>query len=236
MNTCLITGGTKRLGRATALFFAEKGWNIILHYRNDDNLASVIDEISQFDVQVFPIQFDLNNIDDIDTSFLHIHNHFPFPNVLVNNAAIYPNQISLKDTSANDWDNVINTNLRSIFFMAKAFANYAMPNSKIINIASIGAHKVFKKRILYNLSKNGVVHLTKLLAVELAPNISVNAVSPGYIDFDNNKNIINIPSLDNVPMKRYAYPNDINNAIYYFASANNFVTGQNIIVDGGMSL
>ncbi len=236
MNTCLITGGTKRLGRATALFFAEKGWNIILHYRNDDNLASAIDEITQFNVQVFPIQFDLNNVLDIDTSFLHIFNHFPFPNVLINNAAVFPNQLSIIDTSANDWDFIINTNLRSVFFMAKAFANYALPNSKIINIASIGAFKVFNKRILYNLSKSGVVNLTKLLAVELSPNISVNSVSPGYIAFDNDSELSNIPSLDKVPMKKYANPNDVINAIYYFASANNLITGQNIIVDGGMSL
>ncbi len=236
MNTCLITGGTKRLGRATALFFAERGWNIILHYRNGDNLASVIDEITQFKVQVFPISFDLNKIEDIDASFLHIYNHFPFPNVLINNAAIFPIQKSIKETTANDWDNVINTNLRSIFFMSKAFANYALPNSKIINIASVGANKIFKKRILYNLSKNGVVNLTKLLAVELAPNITVNAVSPGYIAFDNYSELSNIPSLDKVPMKKYANTNDIINAINYFASTNNFITGQNIIVDGGMSL
>lgn len=234
MNTCLITGAARRLGSYFAIGFAKKGWNIILHY-NESDPSKVINEIKQTGVEVFPVRFNLQNYDEIINGFELIKQEFHLPNVLINNAAIFPDQKSILDTTVEEWDRVINTNLRSVFLTSKEFCNFAENGSRIINIASEGAHKIWKERISYNVSKSALITLTKALARELAPRISVNSISPGYVQFENDDQDNIIPQ-ERIPMQRYSTPDDIFQIVYFLASSTEYLTGQDIVVDGGLGL
>lgn len=234
MNTCLITGAARRLGKNLAVSFAQKGWNIILHHYQSDPYE-VINTIKKLGVDVYPIKFDLQKPQEIINGFEQIKKEFIFPNLLINNAAIFPEQKSILETTDEDWDMVFNINLRSIFITSREFGKYAEDGSKIINIASEGAYKIWKQRISYNVSKSAVITLTKALAREFAPRIAVNAVSPGYVQFDDTE-IHQIIPKERIPMKRYAKPDDVFNIIYFLATSSNYITGQDILVDGGLEL
>lgn len=234
MNTCLITGGARRLGKSLAIGFAQKGWNIILHY-NQSNPTSVIDEIKSMGVQVFPVKFDLQKSDEIIAAFELVKKSFYYPNVLINNAAVFPERKSLEHTTEEDWDKVMNINLKSAFLTSREFSKNASDGARIINIASEGAHKIWKERITYNVSKAALITLTKALARDLAPKISVNSVSPGYIKFQNDDAEELIP-IDRIPKNRYSLPNDIFDIVYFLATSTDYLTGQDIKVDGGLGL
>lgn len=234
MNTCLITGAARRLGKYLALGFAQKGWNIILHY-NESNPKYVVDEIKKIGVEVFPIKFDLQKPDEIIQGFNLIKQRFYLPNVLINNAAVFPDRKSILDTSIEDWNSVMKINLSSVFLTSKEFAKFADNGSRIINIASEGAHKIWKERISYNVSKSALITLTKAFARELAPRVSVNSISPGYIQFEDDKQDLLIPK-EMIPMQRYSTAADIFQVVYFLATSTEYLTGQDIIVDGGLGL
>ncbi|MBP7215592.1 MAG: SDR family oxidoreductase [Candidatus Kapabacteria bacterium] len=234
MQTVIITGSAKRLGRGLAIEFAKKGWNIILHYNSSqDEAIATAEQIRAFGVKVFPIQFDLSNYQAIEEGFEKIKAEFSFPNVLINNAGIFPPLTTLQDITPESWDSIMKVNLNAHLYTSKFFTKYAADNSRIINIASVGGLEVWKHRIPYNVSKAGVIKLTKVLAKELAPRFSVNSISPGTITFE--KDPVN-DSAEKYPMKRFATVQDIFEAIYFFATATNYITGQNICVDGGFTL
>jgi len=234
MNTVLITGSAKRLGRGLAIEFAKKGWNIILHYNSSQNEAiATAEQIKKFGVEVYPIQFDLSSYQEIEKGFEKIKADFPFPNVLVNNAGIFPPPTTLQDLTEEVWNSIMNVNLNAHLYTAKFFTKYAADNSRIINIASVGGLEVWKHRIPYNVSKAGVIKLTRVLAKELAPRFSVNSISPGTITFEEDP--VN-DSADQYPMKRFATVEDIFDAVYFFATTTNYITGQNLCVDGGFTL
>ncbi|HOV93187.1 MAG TPA: SDR family oxidoreductase [Candidatus Kapabacteria bacterium] len=234
MQTVIITGSAKRLGRGLAIEFAKKGWNIILHYNSSqDEAIATAEQIRAFGVKVFPIQFDLSNYQAIEEGFEKIKAEFSFPNVLINNAGIFPPLTTLQDITPESWDSIMKVNLNAHLYTSKFFTKYAADNSRIINIASVGGLEVWKHRIPYNVSKAGVIKLTKVLAKELAPRFSVNSISPGTITFEEDP--VN-DSAEKYPMKRFATVQDIFEAIYFFATATNYITGQNICVDGGFTL
>jgi NAD(P)-dependent dehydrogenase (short-subunit alcohol dehydrogenase family) len=236
--TCLITGSGKRLGRSLALLFAEKKWNVILHsFHSNEQAQEVQKLIEKKGSQVFHITFDLTKVDEIINGFAEISKNFIFPDILINNAAIYPQQIKIEDITENFWDIALDTNLKSQFFTAKEFAKFAKAGSRIINIASLGAFSIWNDRLPYNVSKAGVIQLTKALAKGLAPKISVNSVSPGTIDLQDAPPSEPLQiNAEKIPFKRLATASDIFDAVYFFATCTNYITGQNINVDGGFSL
>jgi pteridine reductase len=236
-NTVLITGSGKRLGKELATFFAEKKWNIVLHsYHSFENVEKIQNELKKFNIKTYAIKFNLENIQEIENGFQQINKEFIFPNVLINNAAIYPPKYAVEDISQEIWDNIINLNLRSQFFTSKEFSKYCRPNSRIINIASLGAFFIWKNRLPYNVAKAGLIQLNKALAKELAPKISVNAISPGIIELADEASEQNPNLVDKIPFARYATARDIFDAAYFFATCTNYITGQNLIIDGGLSL
>ncbi|MEN6294513.1 MAG: SDR family oxidoreductase [Chloroherpetonaceae bacterium] len=234
MQTVLITGSAKRLGRGLAIEFAKKGWDIILHYNHSQNEAEeTAEQIKKYGVRVFPIQFDLVNYKSIEDGFEKIKSEFQFPNVLINNAGVFPPMTTLQELTEDAWNSIMSVNLNAHLFTAKFFTKYAEENSRIINIASVGGLEVWKHRIPYNVSKAGVIKLTRVLAKELAPKFSVNSISPGTITFDEDP--VN-DSAEKYPMKRFATLQDIFDAVYFFATATNYITGQNLCVEGGFTL
>ena len=236
MKYILITGAARRIGRILALEFSKKGYNIVLHYNESEVRAlETKKEIEKIGAEIKLIKANLKNEDEISNLWSEI-SHLEIE-ILVNNAAIYPAQKSLSEFDLNDWNEVINLNLRSVFLMSKHFAELNKGNGKIINIGSLGAFHIWKKRVIYNTAKAGVIQLTKALALELAPRIAVNSVSPGTIYFENDAPSEHISLKESsVPYGRFGKPEEVFEAVYFFSTCSNFITGQNINVDGGFGL
>lgn len=240
MPLVLITGSGTRIGRGLALLFAEKGWDVILHYFTSkdkaNNLKQEILSKGNFS-EVF--QADLRIEKNIKTMFSKIKEINLVPDVLVNNAGVFPKRTNIQELNEEQWNDTLDINLKSAFLTSKEFASIAKKNAHIVNIASLGGLKIWKDRIDYNVSKAALIQLSKALARALAPNIIVNTVCPGYIDFildDNNSNNQFKIDLKKIPMQRYGNVLDVFEAVYFFSTCSNFITGQQIVIDGGQSL
>ena len=238
MSIIFITGSGRRLGKGLALEFARKGWDIIIHYNNSVSQAEqTVAQIRELGVRCSSFRADVKDYNAMKSGFDEVVSEIGHPNVLVNNAAIYPASNHLAETELTLWDEVMDTNLKSYFQNAKIFCENALPDSRIINIASMGAFRIWKGRIPYNVSKAGVVQLTKALALDLAPNIAVNSVSPGSIDIDDDPPVEKLAiKTGNIPMQRHGSIGDVFDAVYFFATASLYITGENLCVDGGYHL
>ncbi len=238
MNTIFITGSGKRLGRALAIKFAEKGWNIGLHYNTSkegaENTQKLIDKMG---VKSSLVQFDLKDANQIKRGFEETYDNLGEIKVLVNNSAVYPKRAKISETRIEDWDEVMDTNLRAVFICSKLFAERAKDNSRIINLACLSSLEIWRNRIPYNISKSGVLKLSQVLARELAPKISVNAINPGAIFIEGEPAIGDTDVLlEKIPMGRYGKVEDIFDAAYFFATCSPYITGQYLNVDGGNHL
>ena len=270
MKTILITGAAKRIGASLALKFAAMNWNILIHYNNSEIEAKQLlekinsanftlnsknncsenndntnknDDFSKNYTGIAKIfKADLRNENEIINLFDFASKEFAQIDVLVNNAAIFPEKKMFSDIDSIFWDDVFATNLRSQFLTSREFSNTVKekikenPNSntnfKIINFSSLGGLKIWDKKIPYNISKSAVIQLTKALARELAPQISVNCICPGIVKIDEREEIF--ISESKIPMQRYATVEDIFELVYFFATSTNYITGQVVTVDGGM--
>jgi len=234
MGIVLITGAGKRIGRGLAIRFAEKDWGVIIHYNSSDEKASETEKyIRGLGVKVAIVKADVRNYQEVRKAFNDAVIEVGIPDVLINNAGIYPPPTQLKDISDKMWDDTLNINLRGEYYSAKVFSEIAK-EGRIINFSSLGGLEVWKNRIPYNVSKAGVIQLTKALAKELAPNFSVNCICPGTIDIPEEPPTEKIKiDLDKIPMKRYGNVDDIFDAVYFFSTCSKYFTGQILCVDGG---
>lgn len=237
-----ITGAGKRLGRAMALYFARKGWNVGVHYHTSHDGA--LQTVRQINVigdatlgqRGIALKADVRSKSQMEHAFEMTMREFNSPpDVLINNAGIFPPPVSLQNITHEMWDETLSINLGGEFIAAQIYSAIAFENSRIINVASLGGLEVWKHRIPYNVSKSAVIHLTKALARELAPRISVNCVCPGAIAIpdepsDSDSAMI-APS--RIPMQRHGSPDDICSAVYFFATCSPYITGQILSVDGG---
>ena len=236
MPKILITGSGRRIGRGLALEFAHKRWDVIIHYnKSGDKAMNTIKEIESLGTKAMSIKADIRNYDELKRSFEKAFENFGVPDVLMNNAGVFPERRSLSELSPDDWDDTLNINLRGQYLASRIFAGYAGAKSRIINIASIGGLEAWKQRIPYNVSKSGVIHLTKALAKELAPKITVNCICPGAILMEEEPSVhdSSMVSVERIPMKRYGNVKDIFDAVYFFATCSEYITGQVLCVDGG---
>ena len=238
MKTVFITGAARRIGRGIALKFAEKGWNVIVNYNTSKEKAiETAEEIKKLGARFELIYADVRDEKQVARAFKLAYDKMGVPDVLINNAGIYPEKRELTDIDIDFWDNVININLRGELLCAREFTKYAQDGAKIINFASLGAYEIWKQRMPYNVSKAGVIQLTKALARELAPKISVNSVSPGSIFIpDEVSPQDGAIKEDRIPMKRYGSIDDVFDAVYFFATCSPYITGQNLNIDGGFHL
>lgn len=240
--TILITGAAKRLGKDIALSLSEFGHDIILHYNR--STKTEIEELSHRLAKngsiVFPIKADVSDVSEIKKMFKVIGKEFINLEVLINNAAIFENYDFL-DITEKIFDKFINTNLKSGFFCsqeaAKIMLNSKIEQGKIINMASLGGILNWTGYMPYGISKAGVIKMTYLLAKKLAPKILVNAIAPGtiWIEDDKNENV-NPAETKKYPMKKLGEAKDITSIINYLVNENKYITGQVIAVDGGRSI
>lgn len=237
-----ITGGTRGIGKKTVELFASKGYNIAFTYLNSETLAKEIEiDISNKypNCLIQSFKADVSSFNDMQKVANQILSTFGKVDTIIANAGI-AKITPILDCSEADFDNVINTNLKGIFNTIKPFISSLVEQKfgKIIIISSVWGLKGSSCESLYCASKAGQIGFMKSLAQELGPsNISVNCVCPGFIDTDMNNDLSDEEKnaiINATPLNRIGTPSDVANAIYFLASENaNFITGQNLIVDGG---
>jgi pteridine reductase len=232
----LVTGSSKRLGREVALGLAERGADVVIHYRSSANEAGkVVAEVEKFGRRSVAIQADLENVAQIRALVEKVASQFGRLDILVNSAASFV-QTEFSKTSEKDWGESLDTNLKAPFFCSQAAALLLKKTSGcIINFADVGGILGWTGYIPHSISKAGVVMLTRCLAKELAPEVRVNALAPGTITLPDDAPELEADFIKQAPLHRSGRPIDIIDAVTYLATAK-FVTGHTLVIDGGRVL
>ena len=240
-NTVLITGGAKRIGHATAKYLHGFGYNIIITYNKSvadaKKLAQFLNNKRADSCKILKVSFTpKTNFNKLSKDFVKL---FGRVDVLVNNASqFYPTKIH--EVNSKNWDDLINANLKSPLFLSQCLCKELKKRKGcIINIIDIHIDPPLKDHVVYNISKAGLLALTKSLAKELAPNIRVNGVSPGAIMWavsDENKSSKKKEILSRIALRKSGNPLDIAKAVKFLITDAEYITGQNINVDGGRKL
>lgn len=239
--TVLITGGSRGIGKATSLEFAKHGYNIVINYVNDDisakNLKSYI--VENYDVDVMLCKCNVSSEDGVKGMVNSIIDNYGNIDVLVNNAGIAIDT-TFDDKKIENFKKILNVNLIGPFILSREVGNYMLKQGfgSIINVSSTNALDTYYEYSLdYDASKAGLVSLTHNLAKYYAPNIRVNAVAPGWVDTEMNKELDSSyikEECDKIYFKRFAKPEEIAKAIYFLASDDaSYITGEVLRVDGG---
>jgi 3-oxoacyl-[acyl-carrier protein] reductase/pteridine reductase len=231
----LVTGAAKRIGRSIALRLAADGADVVVNYENSKLEAEgVVREINTTGSRGIAIQADVSRRESVKTLFGAVEKEFGRLDILVNNAGtFFP--ASFEELTDEQWDRIMNENLKSQFLCAQAAAPIMkrQGRGRIINLSSLGGLLAWPAFTHYCVSKAGVIMLTRCLARALAPEILVNSIAPGTIQFPGE-----LPDEDyihRVPLHRTGTGDDIAGAVAYLVTAD-FVTGQILVVDGGRAL
>lgn len=229
----LVTGAAKRIGRGIALRLAKEGARVAIHYSTSEAEArKTADECGGAPI----FRADLERVPEIHRLFDDVGAQFGRLDGLVNNAARFTRFDPL-DITERDWNFIHNVNLKATFFCCQQGAKlmYDGGGGRIVNISSLGGIRPWADHAHYCASKAGVIMLTKALAKAFAPSITVNSVAPGVIPFgemdDEAERMVR-----NTPAKRPGTADEIADAVLFFLSTTNFITGQIMAVDGGLSL
>jgi NAD(P)-dependent dehydrogenase (short-subunit alcohol dehydrogenase family) len=229
----LITGAAKRMGRGIALRLAREGARVAIHYNGSETEARA----TAAECNNAPIfQANLESVAAIEELFDQVMQHFGRIDGLVNSAARYTRIDPLKVTEA-DWDFIHSVNLKATFFCNQQAAKRMLANpdgGRIVNISDIGGMRPWAEYAHYCASKAGVIMLTRALAKAFAPKITVNSVAPGVIPFGESDQRIQ-RLIAATPAQRAGTADEIAGAVVFFLSATNYVTGQVLAVDGGLS-
>ncbi|MBI3189231.1 MAG: 3-oxoacyl-[acyl-carrier-protein] reductase [Ignavibacteriales bacterium] len=239
----LVTGGSRGIGRAIALSLASAGAKVAIVYRSAASEAEeVVQSIKANGGDAVAFQADVSSFNQAVEIVNKVIAQFGRLDILVNNAGITKDGLLLR-MSEDDWDAVINTNLKSVFSFTKASTKQMMGQraGKIINIASIVGITGNAGQANYVASKAGVIGFTKSMAKELSSrNIQVNAVAPGFVETDMTGKLNDEQQktiTEKIPLKRTAKPEEIASVVTFLASsASDYITGQTICVDGGLTL
>lgn len=228
----LVTGSAKRIGRAIAIDLSKRGFDVAIHYGTSEKEALEVSEACG-GAPVF--QADLSSVADIRRLFSEVKSRFGLLYGLVNNAARFTRFNPLDITEA-DWDFIHSVNLKGTFFCCQEAARLMQQagSGRIINISSLGGIRPWAEHVHYCASKAGLIMMTKALSKALAPQITVNSVAPGVIAFDDVDQRTQ-QMIDATPMRRAGSADEIAEAVHFFLTAPDFITGQIIAVDGGLS-
>jgi pteridine reductase len=233
----LVTGGARRLGRAITLALGQAGANVVVHYnRSVEEAQAVLRDLAALGVQGFAVAGDLSRVADVEHVVDTAVARWGRLDVLVNNAGVW-GSTPIGTVTEGRWSELIDTNLRGAFFAAqRATPALRAAGGAIINIADVGALRPWRNHTPYLISKGGIITLTEALAMDLAPDVRVNAVAPGAVLLPNDWTAQQIErSTRNVPLKRLGSPADVAQAVLYLAQAE-YVTGVVLPVDGGRHL
>ena len=240
---CIVTGGSRGIGKSIAMTFAKLGANVAITYaRSADAANEVAQEIEKAGTKAMAIQADATDFSKAEEVIAKVTDEWGSLDVLINNAGITKDNLILR-MNEEQWDAVINTNLKSVFNYSKAAAKPMMRarGGSIVNIGSVVGISGNAGQSNYSASKAGLIGFTKSYAKELASrNIRANVVAPGYITTEmtqdlNEKVLQSIK--DETPLGRAGNPEEVSNVVAFLASdLSSYITGEVIRVDGGMAM
>ncbi len=240
----IVTGAGRGIGRAISLSLAGEGADVAVSDIDSTAAGEVSGKIKAAGRQSVSVKADVSNSKDIDRLVTKTLNAFGRIDILINNAGV-DKFIPTLEVSEGLWDNMLDINLKGQFLCSQAVAKQMIKQGggKIVNIASIGGLEAMPGRAAYSASKAGVLHLTRVLAVEWAKyNINVNSGSPGATmtammekNLKENAELLN-SYIERIPLKRMAKPEEIAHVVLFLISpGSEYITGQNITIDGGLS-
>ncbi len=236
----MVTGGARGIGRAIALLFAREGADIAVCDVNSESAESTCRQIEALGRKAIAVKMDVTSLPSVEEGLNKILDKLTKVDILVNNAGITKDALVLR-MSEQDWDAVINVNLKGTFNCAKAVSRVMIKQRQgsIVNIASIIGIIGNPGQANYSASKAGIIALTKTLAKELSSrNINVNAVAPGFIQTEMTAKLpeeLKEKMKAAIPLARFGDPQDVARTCLFLASEDAaYITGQTIIVDGGM--
>ena len=228
----LVTGAAKRVGRGIALHLAKHGARVAIHYSTSEAEArSTASECGNAPI----FRANLERVAEIESLIERVHAHFGRLDGLVNNAARFTQIDALEITEA-DWDFIHSVNLKATFFCCQQAAKrmIAAEGGRIVNISSLGGLRPWSKHAHYCASKAGVIMLTKALAKAFAPQVTVNSVAPGVIPFGEPDDRVR-RLIAKTPACRAGTAEEIAEGVAFFLTSPDFITGQVLAVDGGLS-
>lgn len=243
VKVALITGGSRGIGKEIALALAKEGNNIAISYGNNtDSAMEVVKEIKSFGVEAIAVKADVSISEDVTNLVKSVEDQLGTIDILVNNAGITKDGLLIRMTE-EDWDTVMDVNLKGTFLCTKAVSRAMMKKryGKIINITSVVGITGNAGQGNYSASKAGVIGFTKSMAKELASRgIRVNGIAPGLIQTDMTnvlKDEVKAEMLKLIPLYTMGNPVDIANLVVFLASEkSDYITGQIIKIDGGMAI
>lgn len=238
MSTAIVTGGAKGIGKAIVEILAKSGINVVINYNKSEKQAKELKEdLTLLGCKVDIYKADVSKREEVKSLIEYTKNIFGEIDILVNNAGIDQFKLFTEITD-KDWNNMINTNLNSVFYMTQEVVKDMIKNKRgcIVNISSIYGISGASCEVHYSVSKAGIDGLTKALAKELAPsNIRVNSVAPGAIDTDMNKGLSKEDmqeAIEEIPMRKFGKPEDIAKCVKWLVE-DEYTTGQIISPNGG---
>ena len=240
----IVTGGSRGLGRHFALTLARSGAQVALAARGIDRLEEVVKEIEGVGGYAVTVQVDVADGKSVKTCVERAENALGPIDILVNNAGIAVTK-PLLEHAEEDWNSVLDTNLKGVWLMGQEVARrmvYWEQGGSLINIASVLGERGISQLPGYCASKGGIINLTRAMAVELAPHrIRVNTIAPGYIETDMNRQFFATQAgqrlIKRIPQRRLGQVEDLDGVLLLLASdASRYMTGSVITIDGGQSV
>jgi len=238
----IVTGGGRGIGRAIALAFAKRGANVTIAARTESQINQVAEEIRAFGRKALAVKADMSRLSEIQNLISKTIEEFGQIDVLVNGAGIWTPKSTMKMTE-KEWDCVLSVNMKAGFFCSQEAARHMMKRKagRIVNISSMDGSFITPDQVHYSVSKAGINHMTRQLAVDFAPfGIRVNAIAPGWVLTDMTKEAwerekdIHLPR---IPAGRIALPEDIADVALFLASdKSRYIYGEVISVTGGLTL
>jgi len=239
--TAVVTGASRGIGRAVALQLAKEGANVVVNFSgSEQKAAQVVEEIQGLGAQAIAVQANISDSESVQQLMNASLEQFGSIDILVNNAGITRDNLLMR-MKEDEWDDVINTNLKGVFLCTKVVTRQMMKQraGRIINISSIVGVMGNAGQANYVAAKAGVIGLTKTVARELASrNILVNAIAPGFITTEMTETLpedVKSSMLSQIPLAKLGQPEDIAKAVVFLASDDaSYMTGQTLHIDGGM--
>jgi 3-oxoacyl-[acyl-carrier protein] reductase len=241
--TAIVTGGTRGIGKAIVLELAKSGCNVAFNYSKSDDLANeLVKEIEALGVKAMARKTDVSNFESAKDMVKEVKDEFGQIDILVNNAGITRDKL-LALMKENDWDDVININLKSVYNFSKAviMTMIKQKNGKILNITSVSGIAGVAGQTNYSASKAGMIGFTKALAKEVGKaKINVNAIACGFIETDMTSELpeeYKQKMTDMTALKRFGTTDDVAKTAKFLLSDDaNYITGQVLSLDGGLAL
>jgi NAD(P)-dependent dehydrogenase (short-subunit alcohol dehydrogenase family) len=242
--TALVTGASQGIGAAIAVALARDGFDVVVSSTRPGKLAGVLAEIQAAGARAVPVALDVRSQASIEKAMADAVSALGPIDVLINNAAV-PLRKAALEIAAAEWDAVLDTGLTGTFFMSQQMGRHLVATGRpgcIISIASTHGLVGVRDRSIYGIAKAGVIHMTKMLAIEWADHgIRVNAIAPGRVNTPSRAGSLAEPgyleaALARVPLKRFAEAEEVAAAACYLASPQAaYITGQTLVLDGGLT-